>query len=206
MEILPVSSSNSTAVVKCYRDPTQEVSDNPASNTLDNEHTSSSSSIVVEENEAPQIVSSPAEQVATEPNSLVLNANVDEFVQEDVADFDGNVFFNAPPTSVFEEAKSSLTYQDTSNMRWEIAKDAELNRFKDVLVFRKMVKFLEAIPINLKGNMWELEDMIEDKLDWNKPPKGGDGAWHIKIELIDPDGEKFDRVFQSIPTTWKLSE
>ncbi|GJU03793.1 retrovirus-related pol polyprotein from transposon TNT 1-94 [Tanacetum coccineum] len=101
---------------KCYRDPTQEVSDNPASNTLDNEHTSSSSSIVVEENEAPQIVSSPAEQVATEPNSLVLNANVDEFVQEDVADFDGNVFFNAPPTPVFEEAKSSLTYQDTSNM------------------------------------------------------------------------------------------
>nr|GEU67976.1 hypothetical protein [Tanacetum cinerariifolium] len=36
---------------------------------------------------------------------------------------------------------------------WEIARDAELNPFNDVLVFRKMVEFLGAIPINLKGNM-----------------------------------------------------
>ncbi|GJT85027.1 hypothetical protein Tco_1066744 [Tanacetum coccineum] len=37
----------------------------------------------------------------------------------------------------------------------EIASDAELNPFKDVLVFRKIVEFLETIPINLKGNMWD---------------------------------------------------
>ncbi|GJT90864.1 hypothetical protein Tco_1079709 [Tanacetum coccineum] len=53
----------------------------------------------------------------------------------------------------------------------EIAKDAELNPFKDILVFRKMVEFLGAIQINLKGNMWESKDMFEKKLDWNKPPK-----------------------------------
>ncbi|GJX01606.1 MAK10-like protein [Tanacetum coccineum] len=64
---------------------------------------------------------------------------------------------------------------------WEIARDAELNPFKD-------------------------EYMINKKIDWKKPPKEGDGAWHIKIELINPDGEKFDRVFQSIPTTRKLFE
>ncbi|GJU69850.1 integrase, catalytic region, zinc finger, CCHC-type containing protein [Tanacetum coccineum] len=67
-------------------------------------------------NEAPQIVSLLAEQVATEPNYLVLNENTDELVQEDVADFDGNVFYNAPPTLMFEKAKSSSTYQDLSNM------------------------------------------------------------------------------------------
>ncbi|GJS50581.1 hypothetical protein Tco_0623943 [Tanacetum coccineum] len=83
-----------------YAMSSQEVSDNSAANTLDNEHTSSSSSIIVKEDEAPQIVSSSAEQVATEPNSPVLNENADEFVQEDVADFDGNVFYNAPPTPV----------------------------------------------------------------------------------------------------------
>ncbi|GKE88701.1 MAK10-like protein [Tanacetum coccineum] len=38
---------------------------------------------------------------------------------------------------------------------WEIARDAELNPFKDVLVFRRMVEFLGAIPINLKSNMWK---------------------------------------------------
>ncbi|GJR32865.1 MAK10-like protein [Tanacetum coccineum] len=42
-------------------------------------------------------------------------------------------------------------------------------------LFRKMVEFLGAIPINLKGNMWESEDLIEKKIDWNKPPKEGDG-------------------------------
>ncbi|GKD00979.1 MAK10-like protein [Tanacetum coccineum] len=91
-------------------------------------------------------------------------------------------------------------------MEWEIARDAKLNPFKDVLVFRKMVEFLGAIPINFKGNMWESEDMIDKKIDWNKPLKEGDGAWYIRIEIIDLDGEKFDRVFQSIPTTRKLSE
>ncbi|GKC22131.1 retrovirus-related pol polyprotein from transposon TNT 1-94 [Tanacetum coccineum] len=57
-----------------------------------------------------------AEQVATEPNSPVLNVNVNEFFQEDVVDFDGNVFYNAPPTPVFKEAESYSTYQDPSNM------------------------------------------------------------------------------------------
>ncbi|GJS98479.1 hypothetical protein Tco_0819649 [Tanacetum coccineum] len=68
-----------------------------------------------------------------------------------------------------------------------------------------MVEFLGTIPINLKGNMWESEETLDNKIDWSKPPKRGDGAWHIRIELIDPDGEKFDRAFQSIPTTRKLS-
>ncbi|GJU01525.1 retrovirus-related pol polyprotein from transposon TNT 1-94 [Tanacetum coccineum] len=34
----------------------------------------------------------------------------------DVADFDGNVFYNAPPIPVFEEFESSSTYQDLLNM------------------------------------------------------------------------------------------
>ncbi|GJT75919.1 zinc finger, CCHC-type containing protein [Tanacetum coccineum] len=81
-----------------------------------------------------------------------------------------------------------------------------LNPFKDVLVFRKMVEFLGVIPINLKGNKWGLEELIKKKIEWNKPPKEIDGAWHIRIELSDPDGERFKKTFQSTPTTRKLSE
>ncbi|GKA43824.1 MAK10-like protein [Tanacetum coccineum] len=77
---------------------------------------------------------------------------------------------------------------------------------KDVLMFRRMVEFLGAIPINLKSNMWESEDLINNPINWNKPPKNGDGAWHAKIRLIDPDGEEFTKTLQSIPTTRKLSE
>ncbi|GJY51430.1 retrovirus-related pol polyprotein from transposon TNT 1-94 [Tanacetum coccineum] len=97
-----------------YATSPPKVSDNSVANTLDNENTSASSSIVVEENKAPQIVSSSTEQV--EPNTPVLNENADEVVQEDVAKFDGNVFYYPPQTPVFEEAESSSTYQDPLNM------------------------------------------------------------------------------------------
>ncbi|GKB98373.1 hypothetical protein Tco_0984510 [Tanacetum coccineum] len=99
-----------------YATSSPEVSDNSVANILDNEDTSSSSSIVIKEDEAPQIVSSSAEQVSNEPNTLVLNDNADELVQEDVAELDGNVLYNPLQTHVFKEAESSSTYQDPSNM------------------------------------------------------------------------------------------
>ncbi|GJV35324.1 MAK10-like protein [Tanacetum coccineum] len=89
---------------------------------------------------------------------------------------------------------------------WEITRDAELNPFKDTLVFRRMVEFLGAIPINLKSNMWESEDLIKNPINGDKPPKDVDGAWHAKIRRIDPDGEEFTKTLQSILTTRKLSE
>ncbi|GKA86780.1 retrovirus-related pol polyprotein from transposon TNT 1-94 [Tanacetum coccineum] len=63
------------------------------------------------------IVSSSAEQVISEPNTLVLNDNADELVQEDIAELNGNVFYIPPQTLVFEEAGSSSTYQDPSDMQ-----------------------------------------------------------------------------------------
>ncbi|GJW69406.1 hypothetical protein Tco_0123830 [Tanacetum coccineum] len=48
---------------------------------------------------------------------------------------------------------------------WEIARDAKINPFKDVLVFRRMVEFLGAIPINLKINMWESKDLIKSPIN-----------------------------------------
>nr|GEV40457.1 MAK10-like protein [Tanacetum cinerariifolium] len=68
---------------------------------------------------------------------------------------------------------------------WEIARDFELNPFKDTLVFRRMVEFLGSIPINLKNNMWESKDLIKHPINWGKPPKDEDGAWHAKIRLLD---------------------
>ncbi|GKB40182.1 hypothetical protein Tco_0885124 [Tanacetum coccineum] len=75
-----------------------------------------------------------------------------------------------------------------------------------VPVFRRMVEFLGALPINLKGNIWQSKDLIENPISWDKPPKNGDGALYVKIRIIDPDGEEFTKTFQSIPTSIKLSE
>nr|GEU76953.1 MAK10-like protein [Tanacetum cinerariifolium] len=85
-------------------------------------------------------------------------------------------------------------------------RDVKIVPFKDVIVFRRMVEFLGAIPINLKRNMYESEDLIKSPINWDKPPKNKDGAWHSKIRLIDPDGEEFTKTLQSVPTSRKLSE
>nr|GEY92439.1 hypothetical protein [Tanacetum cinerariifolium] len=89
---------------------------------------------------------------------------------------------------------------------WEIARDDEINPFKDVFVFRRMVEFLGALPINLKSNMWVSNDLINNPINWNKPPKNRDGAWYAKIRLNDLDGEEYTKTIQSIPTTRKLCE
>ncbi|GJT39634.1 hypothetical protein Tco_0939499 [Tanacetum coccineum] len=51
---------------------------------------------------------------------------------------------------------------------------------------------------------WPKDQVVLDPKD--KPPKDGDGAWHAKIRIIDPDGEEFTKTLQSIPTTRKLFE
>ncbi|GKB73071.1 hypothetical protein Tco_0934483 [Tanacetum coccineum] len=99
-----------------YKMSSQEVSTDSAANTTDNDHTSSSSSIVIDQDDALLVVSSSDEQVSTAPNFPVMNDVADEFVQEDVVDFNGNMFHNAPQTLDFEVAESSSTYQDPSNM------------------------------------------------------------------------------------------
>ncbi|GJY83600.1 retrovirus-related pol polyprotein from transposon TNT 1-94 [Tanacetum coccineum] len=79
-----------------YVTSSQEVSDNFAANTLDNDHTFSSSSIVVEQDDALQIVSSSEEQINIESNSPELNEVAGEFVQED----DHHICINFAPTNI----------------------------------------------------------------------------------------------------------
>nr|GEU56726.1 putative transposase (putative), gypsy type [Tanacetum cinerariifolium] len=89
---------------------------------------------------------------------------------------------------------------------WEITRDVELNPLQDTLVFRRMVEFLRAIPINLKSNMWESEDLIKTPINWDNPSKNEDGTWHAKIRLIDLYGDEFTKTLQANPTTRKLFE
>ncbi|GJS31632.1 ribonuclease H-like domain-containing protein [Tanacetum coccineum] len=140
-----------------YATSSPEVSDNSAANTLDNDNTSSSSSIVVEEDEAPQIVSSSAEQVASEPNSPILKENFNELVQEDVADFDGNVFYNAPPTLMFEESNSSSTYQDPSIMH----EFHQKHRLSDKWTKNHPIEQVIGDPSNLLDHSW-IESMQDE--------------------------------------------
>nr|GEU86302.1 hypothetical protein [Tanacetum cinerariifolium] len=62
--------------------------------------------------------------------------------------------------------------------------DCKKSKIAGVLVFMKMMGFLGAVSIIIKGNMWELQDMIEKKIDWNKPPKKGDELQVLIVELF----------------------
>ncbi|GKB00819.1 retrovirus-related pol polyprotein from transposon TNT 1-94, partial [Tanacetum coccineum] len=149
-----------------YVSSSQEVSDNSAANTLDNDHTSSSSSIVVDQDDAPPIVASSEEQVVTEPNSPVLNEVADEFVQEDVADFDGNTFHNAPQTPEFDVAESSSTYQDPSNMHQFHQQHRSIDRWtKNHPLEQVIVNTIE--PKNIKEAMLDYSwiESMQDELN-----------------------------------------
>ncbi|GJT87687.1 retrovirus-related pol polyprotein from transposon TNT 1-94 [Tanacetum coccineum] len=79
-------------------------------------NTPSSSSIIVEEHDAPQVVSLLEEPIANEPTTPASDDNADESVQEDVTELDGNTFINSFCNPALEEAESSSTYKDLSNM------------------------------------------------------------------------------------------
>nr|GEX60781.1 hypothetical protein [Tanacetum cinerariifolium] len=72
----------------------------------------STSSIIIEEHEAPPIVTTSEEQT-----SLIFLHEADEFNQEDSIDFDGNTVFVLYDAPNVEEAESSTTALDPSNMQ-----------------------------------------------------------------------------------------
>ncbi|GJS25222.1 putative reverse transcriptase domain-containing protein [Tanacetum coccineum] len=97
----------------------------------------STSSIIVEQHEAPPIITTSEEQ--TSPISL---NKADEFNQEDSADFDGNTIFVPYDALNFEEAESSTTSLDPSNM----------HEFHQVILAKNYVrKFLSALHPKLES-------------------------------------------------------
>ncbi|GJW88080.1 reverse transcriptase domain-containing protein [Tanacetum coccineum] len=78
-----------------------------AQTTLNNEDTPLSSSIIIEDNEAPPLISCSVEQT-----SLILIVVADEIIQEDSTKLDGNTLITPFNSLVFKESKSSSTTQD----------------------------------------------------------------------------------------------
>ncbi|GJY85910.1 retrovirus-related pol polyprotein from transposon TNT 1-94 [Tanacetum coccineum] len=99
-----------------YALSTSEVSNNFATNTLDVEDTPSPSSIIVEDSDALQMVTSSEEPITQKSLTLVWETHSDEQIQEDVVELDGNTIMHSFQIPEFGEAESSLNYQDLSNM------------------------------------------------------------------------------------------
>nr|GEY31432.1 retrovirus-related Pol polyprotein from transposon TNT 1-94 [Tanacetum cinerariifolium] len=144
----------------------------------------------------PQIVSSSTEQVVNEPNSPILNENADELVQEDVAEFDGNVFYNAPPTHVFKEAESSSTYMDPLNMHEFHQKHCSMSTIKLKNIKEAMldVSWIESMQDELNQfthlDVWELveypigENIIAIKWIWKNKTDAKNTIIQNKSHLV----------------------
>ncbi|GKF70906.1 hypothetical protein Tco_0203963, partial [Tanacetum coccineum] len=90
-----------------YVPSTSEVTNNSSENTLDIEDTPSPSSIIVEDSDASQIVTSLNEPFTQELSIPVLETHPDEQLQEDVAKLNGNTIMHSFENPEIEEAESS---------------------------------------------------------------------------------------------------
>nr|GEU99954.1 integrase, catalytic region, zinc finger, CCHC-type, peptidase aspartic, catalytic [Tanacetum cinerariifolium] len=109
-----------------YAPSTFEVSNNSAANTLDDEDTLSPSSIIFEDSDASQMVSSLEEPITKESLTPVLETHSDEQIQKDVTELDENTIMHSYKIHEFEEADSSSNYQDPSNNKNSINNIASL--------------------------------------------------------------------------------
>ncbi|GKA13620.1 gag-pol polyprotein [Tanacetum coccineum] len=152
------------AGIEYYETSSQEVSDDSAANTTDNDHTSSSSSIVIDQDDAPQIVYSSDEQVATAPNSPVMHKVANEFIQEDVADFNGNMFHNAPQTPEFE-TKNHLLEQVIGDPSEPVMTRKRLQTDTEVCMYALTVSSIK--PKNIKEAMLDHSwiESMQDELN-----------------------------------------
>nr|GEU50510.1 hypothetical protein [Tanacetum cinerariifolium] len=98
-----------------YAPSTSEVSNNSIENTFDVDNTSLPSSIIVEDSDASQIVTSSEEPITQDSSTPVLKTQSNEQIH-DVTKLDGNTIMHSLKFLEFGEVGSSLNFQDPSNM------------------------------------------------------------------------------------------
>nr|GEU83012.1 hypothetical protein [Tanacetum cinerariifolium] len=114
------------------------------------EDSHSTSSIIIEKHKAPPIVTTSEDQTS----SISLN-EADEFNQEDSVDFDGNTVFVPYDAPNFEEADSSKTALDPSNIH-------ELYQSQYVIKLLKKHGMDECVSMSTPMATKRLDDNLQD--------------------------------------------
>ncbi|GJR78045.1 retrovirus-related pol polyprotein from transposon TNT 1-94 [Tanacetum coccineum] len=159
--------------------------DNCGANTLDNEETPSSSSIIVEANDASQIATSSEEPIAQESVTLVLNTYSDERIQEDtkihlieqvIGDpsklvtttsrlrIDAELCMYALIVSTIEPKNIKEAMLDHS---WIESMQDELNQFKCLDVW-ELVPLPNGKNVIMVKWLWKNKTDAENTVIWNK--------------------------------------
>ncbi|GKB32738.1 retrovirus-related pol polyprotein from transposon TNT 1-94 [Tanacetum coccineum] len=156
-----------------YKMRTPEVSNDSATNTINNEDTPSSSSIMVEDNEAPQSLSSSEEPIANEPTTPVSNDNDDKSIQEDVADLDGNTIIHPFYVKMCMYALTMSTTKPINikeamfDHNWKESIQDELNQLKRLDVWELVERPVDRNIIAVKW-LWINKTDVENTVIQNK--------------------------------------
>ncbi|GJS68067.1 hypothetical protein Tco_0682632 [Tanacetum coccineum] len=76
-----------------------------------------------------------------------------------------------------------------------------LNPFRKICIWKKIVSFLGSLPVPLQNNDWMTKDAESSYIKVE-----GDGTWHFKCSIVDPEGNEYNNVFQTKTTERKLSK
>ncbi|GJU52521.1 retrovirus-related pol polyprotein from transposon TNT 1-94, partial [Tanacetum coccineum] len=147
-----------------YETRTLEVLDNSAANILDNVDTPSSSSIIIKDHEAPQLVSSLDEPIANESTTRVSDNHSNEQIQEDAAKLNQNTYLEFLTSKKLSHLQTIRTHQIcmsftnniaslTDGRRIESMQD-ELNQFKRFDVWELFERLVGRNVIKVKW-LWK---------------------------------------------------
>nr|GEX64296.1 hypothetical protein [Tanacetum cinerariifolium] len=114
----------------------------------------------VEEDEAPQIVTSSEEPIANEATTPVSTENANEQVPEDVAAFDRNEFYNSFHSPVLEEAE---LHKDAETCMYALTMSTiELKNIKEVMPIHNWIESMQEKLNQFKHlDVWELAECPE---------------------------------------------
>ncbi|GKE71198.1 hypothetical protein Tco_1529270 [Tanacetum coccineum] len=67
-----------------------------------------------------------------------------------------------------------------------------LNPFRKICIWKKIVAFLGSLPVPLQNNDWmtKYAESSYRKIE-------GDGTWHFKCSIVDPEGNEYNNGFQT---------
>nr|GEU35496.1 copia protein [Tanacetum cinerariifolium] len=131
-----------------FQDSLEDVNEIPSHKDLDNLF------VIIEDHDAPKIVTSLEEPVTQEPITSVFANNFDEQIQEDGTQFDRNTFMNSFGTPEYEEAESSSTIRTRQTCMSSTSNIASLIDRLRIIQLNKFAKLIkDNFEMPMMGDM-----------------------------------------------------